>query len=58
MMKPFLNGNDTLWRARVESGLFPVILLLCAALSLNFQVAEALDAGDRPNFVIFFLDDS
>jgi arylsulfatase len=58
MMKPFLNGNDTLWRARVESGLFPVILLLCAALSLNFQVAEARDAGDRPNFVIFFLDDS
>ncbi|MBT5477619.1 MAG: sulfatase-like hydrolase/transferase, partial [Verrucomicrobia bacterium] len=57
-MKPFLNGNDTLWRARVESGLFPVILLLCAALSLNFQVAEARDAGDRPNFVIFFLDDS
>ena len=57
-MKTFLSGDDTLLCTRIESGLSLIITLLCAGILSSNQVVGAREAGDNPNFVIFFLDDS
>ena len=57
-MKTILKGGNASGGLQFEFRLSIYIALLCVGLFWSDQVGEAREVGDKPNFIIFFLDDS